>query len=127
MSTLKPTTSELEVLGILWSQGPLSVREVHRQLSEEREVFYTTTLKTMQVMHSKGLLDRDTSERAHIYSPLVEKDDIERNMIDGLSQTMFSGSTAKLVISALGHNKPTLEELEQIREMIDKMDPDDAV
>ena len=127
MSKVKPTAAELEVLNILWDQGASSVRDVHGQLSELRDVFYTTTLKTMQVMHSKGLLNRDTSERAHIYSPEIHKTDVEKRMIDGLRDTMFYGSTGKLIISALGHSKPTSEELERIRELIAIMKYDDDV
>ena len=125
MAKLKPTTAELEILSMLWENGPSSVRDVNRQLSQMREVFYTTTLKTMQVMHSKGLLKRDTSQRAHIYAPAIEKADVEKSLLDSLRNTMFYGSTAKLVISALGHDKPTPEELEQIRELINRMDFDD--
>ena len=127
MSKLKPTTAELEILTILWENGPSSVREVNAQLSEMREVFYTTTLKTMQVMHSKKLLTRDTSQRAHIYAPAIQKTDVEKSLLDSLRNTMFYGSTAKLVISALGHDKPTPEELEQIRELINRMDFDDNI
>jgi len=125
MAKVKPTAAELEILTLLWDSGPSSVREVHRQLSRHRDVFYTTTLKTMQVMTDKGLLERDTSQRAHIYSPAVSRDGIEKNLIDTLRKSMFNGSTAGLIISALGHSKPTAEELREIRDMIDKMDKDD--
>ena len=64
MAKIKPTTAELDILTVLWDRGPSSVRDVHNQLSENRDVFYTTTLKTMQVMITKKLLNRDTSERA---------------------------------------------------------------
>ena len=127
MSKIKPTTAELEILTHLWENGPSSVRAVHSQLSEIRDVFYTTTLKTMQVMLNKGLLFRDTSERAHIYSPTVAKSDIERSLLDGLRSTMFSGSTANLIISALGHDRPTHKELEEIKALIDKIEDDDSI
>ena len=127
MSKIKPTSAELEILTYLWENGPSSVRDVHSQLSEMRDVFYTTTLKTMQVMLNKGLLLRDTSERAHIYSPTVEKTDIERSLLDGLRTTMFRGSTASLIISALGHDRPTHKELEEIKALIDKIEDDGNV
>ena len=125
MAKIKPTASELEILTILWEAGPSSVREVHEQLSAKRDVFYTTTLKTMQVMTDKGLLDRDTSQRAHVYQPAIKRESVERNLIQGLSSSLFKGSTARLVISALGHEKPTAEELSEIRKLIDQMDDDD--
>ena len=99
MSKIKPTGAELEILNLLWDNGPSSVREIHKQLSEKREVFYTTTLKTMQVMHSKGFVDRDTSQRAHIYSPSVARDNIQKNLLGGLRDILYGG--------ALGPGKPT--------------------
>ena len=125
MSRKKPTSAELEILNVLWEGGPASVREVHKQLSKQREVFYTTTLKTMQVMHNKGLLSRDESSRAHIYFPAIEKSHVEKSLIDGLRNTLFSGSTARLVISALGSDKPTTEELEEIKHIIDQLEQDE--
>ena len=121
---IKPTASELEILNILWESGPSSVRDVHTQLSHEKDVFYTTTLKTMQVMTDKGLLTRDTSGRAHIYSPAVNRDAIERNLLETLRASLFKGSTGRLVISALGHDTPSASELEEIRKIIDELDPD---
>jgi predicted transcriptional regulator len=121
----KPTQSELEVLQIIWSIGPSSVREVHRQLSTVRDVFYTTTLKTMQVMTEKGFLDRDTSQRSHIYRAKVKQADIEKKMIDSLLKTMFSGSTSRMVISAIGSQKLTHKELKEIKSLIDQMESDD--
>ncbi len=122
--TKKPTTAELDVLTALWENGPSSVRDVHRILSESRDILYTTTLKTMQVMFGKGLLTRDDSSRAHIYAAAVEQSDIEKKMLDGIADSLFSGSTARLVISALGHDKPTSEELDEIRKLIDQLEED---
>ena len=127
MSKIKPTSADLEILTYLWDNGPSSVRDVHSQLSETRDVFYTTTLKTMQVMLNKGLLLRDTSERAHIYSPTVKKTDIEGSLLDGLRTSMFRGSTASLIISALGHDRPTHKELEEIKALIDKIEDDGSI
>ena len=125
MSKIKPTTAELDILNILWVSGPSTVRQVHEQLAETKDVFYTTTLKTMQVMHSKGLLDRDTSERSHRYKAIIRRQDVEKSLLDSLRSTLFSGSTSQLVISALGHGKPTSEELEEIRSIIDKLEDND--
>jgi len=127
MAKNKPTGAELEILTFLWDSGPSSVRDVHSQLSEKRDVFYTTTLKTMQVMLNKGMLLRDTSERAHIYSPAIQKQDIEKSLLDGLRSSMFRGSTANLIISALGHDRPTHKEMEEIKALIDKIEDDGNV
>lgn len=107
---------------MLWERGPSSVRDVHNQLSEGRDVYYTTTLKTMQVMTNKGLLQRDTSQRAHIYTPTVSRTSIESNLIDGLVDGLFKGSTARLVVSAIGRAKPSPEELAEIRAILDNLE-----
>lgn len=120
----KPTEAELEIMQILWTSGPTSVRKVHQQLSETKEVYYTTTLKTMQIMLEKGLLSRDTSERAHIYKPEIERSAIEKTMIDKMVNSMFSGSTSKMIISAMGNQQPSQEELKEIKKMIDQLSKD---
>ena len=122
MANKKPTTAELDILTILWDDGPSSVRDVHRQLTEARDVLYTTTLKTMQVMLKKGLLLRDDSERAHIYRAAIEQSDVEKTLLGGIASSLFSGSTAQLVISALGHDKPSPDELDEIRKLIDQLE-----
>ena len=118
----KPTTAELEILNVLWDRGPISVRDVHNLLAESRDVFYTTTLKTMQVMLAKGYVSRDTSERAHIYQSAIARSDVERDLIDGLLNGVFKGSSARLIVSALGAAKPSRQELDEIRDLLDNME-----
>ena len=118
---MKPTEAELEILQILWADGPSSVRKVHEKLSQFKEVFYTTTLKTMQVMLEKGLLRRDTSQRAHIYQPEIDRSAIEKTMVDKMVNTVFRGSTSKMIISAIGNQTPSKEELKEIKKMIDQL------
>ena len=120
--SLKPTEAELEILQVLWEEGPSSVRIVHDALSDKKEVYYTTTLKTMQVMNEKGMLSRNTDQRSHIYAPLIEKKQVEKNMWDRMAETMFSGSSAKMIMSALGHKKPSPAELAAIKSLLEKMD-----
>lgn len=122
----KPTESELEILRILWDQGSSTVRTIHEQLSTIKDVFYTTTLKTMQVMHEKGLLKRDTSTRSHIYTAAVSSSVIQKNMIQKFKDTVFGGSTEQLILSALGTDKPSKKDLEMLKSIIDKLE-DDAV
>ena len=77
---IKPTESELEILNILWTNGPSSVREVNKKINEQKEVGYTTTLKLMQIMTQKGLVERDESSRSHIYSARIKAEDIQEQM-----------------------------------------------
>ena len=107
---MKPTDSELEILQVLWLHGPSTVRFVHNSLVKEQPTTYTTTLKTMQVMFDKGLLERDASQRSHIYSAAVSKVNIQTDIISKLKSTVFDGSTSQLVISAIGQDKPSKKE-----------------
>ena len=124
MKKLKPTDSELEILSVLWELGPCSVRKVHQVLSEKRDIFYTTTLKTMQNMLDKGILQRDTSRRSHIYSVAINKEDIQRTLIERIVNAAFSGSSSQLALSALGNAKPSAEELAEIKAIIRKLEED---
>ena len=124
---VKPTDSELQILNIIWEKGPSSVRDVHNVLSEKREIFYTTVLKTMQIMAEKNMLFRDTTQRSHIYHVNISKQDVEKKMIDKLANTVFKGSASQLIMSALGHSKPTRDELDEIKALIEKLDNDENI
>lgn len=120
----KPTDAELEILAILWQKGPSSVREVHAILNEQRDVVYTTTLKTMQVMtgKKKGLLKRDTSQKTHIYEAAIQPEMIREDMVDKVVNTLFAGSPLKLVMHALGSKTTSPEDLDQIKKMIENLE-----
>lgn len=119
----KPTDAELEVLQILWEHGPSSVRFVNTELSRNRDVVYTTTLKMMQVMtEKKGFLKRDTSQRTHLYEAVITKEQVQQNMLDKMLDSVFQGSPLKLVVQALGHENTSLEDLEKIKKIISKLE-----
>lgn len=121
---LKPTNSELEILTILWKKGERTVRDVNEELSgdKEVEVGYTTTLKLMQIMHEKGLVERDTSSRTHVYKALVSQVKTSQNLLDTMIDTVFNGSAAQLVMQALSNKKSSKEEIEMIRKYIDELE-----
>lgn len=118
----KPTESELEILQILWENGPSTVREVHEQLIKKKESGYTTTLKLMQIMYEKGLVKRDDTNRSHIYEAVISQDKTRKVMVDKLIKTLFQGSSSKLIMQALGNHKATKEELLAIRKYLDEME-----
>lgn len=122
----KPTESELEILQILWSQGPSSVREVNELLNKKREVGYTTTLKIMQIMADKGLAKRDTSTRTHVYTAAVSEGDTQKQLLDRFLEKAFKGSAGKLIMQALGNHEASAEELEKIKALIKKIEDDQA-
>ena len=118
----KPTESELEILSILWNKGPSTVREVNDMMSKNKNVGYTTTLKLMQIMTEKGMVERVMEGRTHIYHALARQEDAQVRMLDRILETAFGGSASKLVLHALGNHKPSGEELREIKEMISKLE-----
>lgn len=118
----KPTESELAILQVLWDKGPSSVRDVNDELNLSREIGYTTTLKIMQIMSEKGLVDRDTSQRTHIYTHTSKQGDTQSLLLGDFLQSTFRGSAKKLVLQALGNHKTTKEELKEIKSLIEKLE-----
>jgi len=97
----------------------MTVREVHEQLSQRKAIGYTTVLKLMQIMVDKGLLRRDETERAHVYSPKIPRQKTRQRLIDDLLERAFDGSAKQLVMQALTSHKTSQEELDEIRKLID--------
>jgi BlaI family transcriptional regulator, penicillinase repressor len=118
--TPKPTESELELLGILWERGPVTVRELFEAVNLGRPVVYTGVLKLLQIMTEKGLVERDERVRAHVYRAAVSQADTERRFLQELSERFFAGSAAQLALRALQIEKASDEELEAIRQLIGK-------
>ncbi|MEO0470994.1 MAG: BlaI/MecI/CopY family transcriptional regulator [Bacteroidota bacterium] len=122
----KPTNGELEILRVLWKDGPSSVRFVNEQLSADRTIGYTTTLKLMQIMHDKGFLSRTRSGKTHIYRADVTEEETQQQLVDRLLDTAFSGSAMKLVMQALGNRRSSPEELAEIRQFLDQLESDQS-
>lgn len=120
MTIIKPTESELEILNILWSAGPASVREVHEQLSRTKEAGYTTTLKLMQIMLEKKLLTRDATNKIHVYTAAIDQEQTQGQVMQRMIETMFNGSPMQMVMQALGNHKASNAELDMIREYLEK-------
>ena len=122
----KPTDAELEILHVLWQHGPTTVRTVNEQLSKSREVGYTTTLKIMQLMLEKGLVQRDDEGRSHIYRAAVREQDTQGLLLDRFVDATFGGSALKLVMQALGHRRTSPDELAQIRRLLNDIEIQNA-
>lgn len=118
---IEPTRSELEILQVLWMNGPSTVRFVNDRLNEQkREVNYTSTLKLMQIMVEKGILKRDESSMKHIYEPVQEEQRTKSFLLDRFIDSMFHGSASSLLMQLLGNKKTSKKELEKIRQLIEK-------
>jgi predicted transcriptional regulator len=113
----KPTPAELDLLQVLWPLGAATARQVHDAFVKERpDVTYATVLRLMQIMHGKGLLIRDESERSHVYAPAQAQESLQTNLLKDLMQRAFSGSASALVLAALktGISKKEREEIEKL-------------
>lgn len=117
----KPTESELDILRFLWQNQQASVREVHEELATTKNVGYTTTLKLMQIMHDKGLVVRDNTSKVHIYKPNVTQENTQQQFLSKFIDTLFSGSSTQLVMQALGNHIPTLEEIDEIEQLLNEL------
>ena len=123
---MKPTDSELEILHVLWANGPSTVRQVHEKLSQSRDIGYTTALKLMQIMHEKGFLSRDEEARSHTYTAIVSEEDTQRGLVDRFVETAFRGSASKLVMQILGQHKASREELDEIKKLLNDLNRGDG-
>jgi len=113
----KPTPAELDLLQVLWPLGAATAKQVHQEMQKQRpDVTYATVLRLMQVMHGKGLLIRDESERSHVYAPAYTQDSLQTNLLKDLMQRAFSGSAKALVLAALksGISKKERDEIEKL-------------
>ena len=119
----RPTDGELEILRVLWREGPSTVREVHAILSRNKPATgYTTVLKLMQIMADKGLVTRDESNKAHVYTAHAPEEQTQRAMVSDLLDRVFGGSASRLVMQALSSKKASPAELAEIRHMLDEFD-----
>jgi len=118
----RPTDAELEILGILWGEGPSTVREVHGILEQHRPTGYTTALKTMQIMAEKGLVERDETQRTHVYSAKLDRAQAQKSFINNMVDTVFGGSSKSLVMRALEADDVTAEDVAEIRKVIEEFD-----
>jgi BlaI family transcriptional regulator, penicillinase repressor len=116
----KPTNAELEILTVLWSIGPATVREVYDAISRRHPAEYSTTLKFMQIMAEKGLLLRNESQRAHVYEPAKPREWTQRQLAGDLLERAFSGSAKALLVGALSARKFTKGELKELRRLLDE-------
>jgi len=120
--TAKPTASELEILQILWSRGPSTVRDVHLvlKLNQGKPIGYTSVLKLMQIMTAKGTVRRNEEQRAHVYEAVHPAEKTKRQLAADVLQRVFDGSASDLMMHALSGRKGSKEEIDELRRMLDE-------
>ena len=116
----KPTTSELEILRVLWTRGPSTVREVHDALSESKSMGYTTVLKLLQIMTTKGTVRRNESQRAHVYDAQLPAEETKRQLAGDVLQRVFEGSASQLMMHVLSGRRTSRAELDELRRLLEE-------
>ncbi|HLG55934.1 MAG TPA: BlaI/MecI/CopY family transcriptional regulator [Vicinamibacterales bacterium] len=119
-----PTKAELGILRVLWSAGPLSVRDVQHALNQSKPTGYTSVLKTMQIMADKGLVERDDTCRPQIYRARDSQDRTQRQIVTDLIQRVYGGSVKALVMHAIGTRKPSAKDIDAIEKLLDRFEGD---
>ena len=117
-----PTDVELEILRVLWARGPSTVREVHDAVGRTRDTGYTTILKLLQIMHAKGLVERDEAARTHVYRASSAREETQRRLVTDLAARAFGGSAARLALRALSTAPATSGDLKAIRELLERLE-----
>ena len=115
----RPTEAELEILTVLWTNGPSTVREVHEEINSRRPTQYTTVLKQLQIMANKNLVERDEQQRAHVYKAAQPREWTQRQLAGDLLQRAFGGSARSMLMGALSARKASRDELAEIRQLLD--------
>jgi predicted transcriptional regulator len=118
----RPTDAELAILRVLWQRGPSTVREIHDDMNRENATGYTTVLKLLQIMTEKGLVVRDERQRAHVYESKYSEQKTQRQLLTDLADRAFGGSATKLVMQALTGRKASAEELDAIRDLLNRIE-----
>lgn len=114
----RPTPAELDLLRVLWRIGAADARQVHEALLAERpDAAYATVLRQLQLMHAKGLVERDETARPHQYAPAQAQQTLQTHLLKDLIAKAFAGSGKALVVAALkGH--VSRKERDEIRRLL---------
>lgn len=118
----QPTDVELQILRILWTEGPSIARAIHERLQEEKQTTYSTTVKMLSVMLDKGMITRNEQARPQVYQAAVTQQRTQKRMLRDLIDKVYGGSAKSLMLHALSSTRATAEELNEIRQWIDQME-----
>jgi predicted transcriptional regulator len=122
LGSSQPTAVELEILRILWELGPSPVREIHARLAEAKGTNYSTTVKMLSVMLTKGLVKRDEVVTPHVYRAAMTRDRAAKKFLGELIEKIYDGSAMSLVLQALANGKASQEEIAEARKLLDEME-----
>lgn len=118
----QPTEVELQILRILWDEGPAIARQIHNSLQTTKETTYSTTVKMLAVMLEKGLVKRDEDVSPQVYRASVSRDAAGKKIVKELVEKVYDGAAMSLVLHALKASKASPEELAEVRKLLDEME-----
>ncbi|MBI1315219.1 BlaI/MecI/CopY family transcriptional regulator [bacterium] len=118
----QPTEVELQILKVLWDQGPSPVRDIHARLNADKGTNYSTTVKMLSVMLEKGLVKRDENVSPFVYRAALSREKAGKRMLNNLIEKVYDGATMSLVLQALASTAATKEELEEARRLLDQLE-----
>lgn len=119
MKIEKPMTEvELQLMNIIWSLGSCTVKEVQTEISRERELAYTSIATIMKILESKGFIKSTKTDKAHMYSPLIPKENYEAQSLELMAENLFQGDSSMMVMRLLDNSKFSQKDLEAIREVL---------
>ena len=116
----KPTGAELNILHVLWAKGPQSVRDVQQELNRTKPTGYTSVLKLLQIMTTKGLVRRNEDQRAHVYEAQHPAEEMKRQLAGDVLRKVFGGSASELMMHALKGRPTSKQELDDLRRLLDE-------
>jgi BlaI family transcriptional regulator, penicillinase repressor len=115
------TALELEIMQVLWRDGPGSVQAVQKGLRSD--LAYTTIQTVLNVLHQKGRVQRELTGRAYEYRPVESKDSVAGSAIKDLVRSMFGGSSEELVMSLVKTRQLDAEKLEKLAQLMKDAEP----
>ena len=113
-----PTELELEILKILWRQGPASGCQVRDALAPARELAYTSVMTILNIMTRKGYVRRKKEASGYVYRAAVAQDAAERGMLQDMVDRVFDGSAVAVVQHLIETSGLDADELTRIRQLI---------
>jgi BlaI family transcriptional regulator, penicillinase repressor len=118
----QPTAVELEILRILWDLGPSPVRDIHARLGQAKGTNYSSTVKMLAVMLTKGLVKRKEETTPYVYRAALTRDRAAKKFLNELIDKVYGGSAMSLVLQALAGGKASQAEIDEARKLLDEME-----
>ncbi len=113
------TEAELRLMKVVWEKDKATVSEVMASLPPNNELAYNTVLTTLRILEKKGYLRHDKDGRAHVFSPIVSRNQACQNAVRHMVKGFFNNSPEALMLSILEHEELDQPELDRLKQMID--------